>query len=111
MLWGRVHGVSLSCGARVGRVFGHVGGARTCESGCTLPGKRNGASVGGQVEGQTHKRSAPLFLAFARVFTCVLPVVYLCGSRIVVWVAAASPLTIVPLLCSMVRPWCAVRPL
>lgn len=27
MLWGLVHGVSLSCGARVGRGFGHVGGA------------------------------------------------------------------------------------
>ena len=27
MLRGRVHGVSLSCGARVGRVFVHVGGA------------------------------------------------------------------------------------
>lgn len=48
MLRGRVHGVSLSCGARVGRVFGHVGGASAGvrESGCTLLGKRNGASVG-----------------------------------------------------------------
>jgi len=27
MLWGRVHGVSLSYGARIGRGFGHVGEA------------------------------------------------------------------------------------
>ncbi len=54
MFRGRVHGVSLSCGARVGRGFGHVGGARAGvrESGCTLPGKRNGMSVGKQVEGR-----------------------------------------------------------
>ena len=40
----------------------------------------------------------------------VLSGVYLCGSRMVVWVAAASPLTVSsPRV--MVRPWCAVRPL
>ena len=52
MLRGRVHGVSLSCGARVWRVLGHVGGAHVGvrEIGCTLPGKRNGVSVGKQVE-------------------------------------------------------------
>ena len=45
-----------------------------------------------------------------RVYPRTLSVVYLCGSRMVVWVAAASPLTIVsPRV--MVRPWCAVRPL
>lgn len=27
MLWGLVHGVSLPCGARIGRGFGHVGEA------------------------------------------------------------------------------------
>lgn len=55
MFRGRVHGVSRSCGARVGRVFGHVGGAHVGvrEIGCTLLGKRNGASVGGKhVEGR-----------------------------------------------------------
>ena len=82
------------------------------EGGCALLGKRNGVSVGETGGGaQAHKRSAPPFLVFARVFTRVLVVVYLCGSRMVVWVAAASPLTTRPLLCSMVRPWCAVRPL
>ena len=114
MFRGRVHGVSGSCGVRVGRVFGRVGGASAGvrESGCTLLGKRNGVSVGETGGGaQTLKRSAPPFLVFARVFTRVLVVVYLCGSRMVVWVAAASPLTTRPSLCSMVRPWCAVRPL
>lgn len=47
--------------------------ARACESGCTLLGKRNGASAGETGGGaQTHKRSAPLPLVFARVFGCAL---------------------------------------
>ena len=81
------------------------------ESCCTLLGKRNGASVEETGWGADSQTVCAPFLVFARVFTCVLVVVYLWGSRMVVWVAAASPLTTVPLLCSMVRPWCAVRPL
>ena len=48
--------------------------------------RRERGGTGGGADSQTI--CAP-FLAFARVFTRALPVVYLCGSRIVVWVAAA----------------------
>ena len=90
MFRGRVHGVSLSCGARVGRGFGHVGGAHVGvrEIGCTLLGKRNGASVGETGGGaQAHKRSAPLsscspacLPACSRLFTCGV-VGWLCEWR------------------------------
>ena len=90
MLRGRVHGVSLSCGARVGRGFGHVGGASAGvrESGCTLLGKRNGVSVGGTGGGaQAHKRSAPLSSCSpaclperSRLFTCGVVGLW-CGWR------------------------------
>ena len=71
MLWDCVHGVSRSCGARVGRGFGHVGGARAGvrESGCTLPGKRNDAGVGKQAEGRSS-------LANLRPYPRVRPRVY-----------------------------------
>ena len=43
----------------------------------------------------------------ARLFRCprALSGVYLCGRRMVVWVAAASPLMVRPSLCSMASPW------
>ena len=81
------------------------------EIGYTLLGKRNGASVGGTGGGADSQTICASFLVFARVFTRALSVVYLWGSRMVVWVAAVSPLTTVSLLCFMVRPWCAVCPL
>ena len=90
MFRGRVHGVSRSCGARVGRVFGHVGGASAGvrESGCTLLGKRNGVSVGETCGGaQTVYESAPLsscspacLPACSWLFTCGV-VGWLCGWR------------------------------
>lgn len=54
MLRGRVHGVSLSCGARVWRVLGHVGGAHVGvrEIGCTLPGSETARAWGRQSEGR-----------------------------------------------------------
>ena len=53
MLWGRVHGVSRSCGARVGRVFGHVGGARGCvRAAACCWGSETARAWGKQVEGR-----------------------------------------------------------
>ena len=113
MFRGRVHGVSLSCGARVGRGFGHVGGAHVgVRDRLYVAGEAKRRERGGnRWRGASSQTVCSPPLVFACVFTRALPVVYLCGSRMVVWAAAASPLTTVPLLCSMVRPWCEVRPL
>lgn len=111
MLWGCVHGVSLSCRARIGRVFGHVGGAHVDVRERLYVTREAKRRERGEKQGRGADRlciCAPLI--FARAFTCVLLVVYLCGRRMVVWVAAASPLTVSsPRV--MVSPWCAVRPL
>lgn len=81
MLRGRVHGVSLSCGARVWRVLGHVGGASAGvrESGCTLPGSETARVWGKQVEGRSS-------LANLRPSPRVRPRVYPCAPGcLLVW--------------------------
>lgn len=110
MLCGRVHGVSRPCVSRIGRVFGRVGGARAREW-LYVTGEAKRRERGGNREGRrltNDLRPSP------RVRPCVYLRAlgfYLWGSLMVVWVAAASPLMERPSLRSMVRPWCAVRPL